>query len=66
MTTVVFTLKGLDGVPIPNTAFTITAGLPDEVYDPEVVVPPKQTFITDALGVGFTYSFGMNLYFLTS
>ena len=51
MTTVVFTLKGLDGVPIPNTAFTITAGLPDEVYDPEVVVPPKQTFITDALGV---------------
>lgn len=51
MTTVVFTLKDLDGVPIPNTAFTITAALPDEVYDPEVVVPPEQTFTTDALGV---------------
>lgn len=51
MTTVVFTLKDLEGVPIPNTAFTITAGLPDEAYDPEVVVPPEQTFTTDALGV---------------
>ena len=44
MTTVVFTLKDLEGVPIPNTVFTITAGLPDEAYDPEVVVPPEQTF----------------------
>ena len=50
MTSVVFTLTGLNGEPIPSTQFKVEAAAPDGVYDPEYIVPSPVTFTTDTLG----------------
>ena len=50
MTTVVFTLTGLNGESIPYTQFKVEAASPDGAYDPEYIVPSPVTFTTDALG----------------
>lgn len=51
MTTVVFTLTGLDGEVIPHTSFKVVATYPDGTVDPEYVVPAPVTFTTDGVGV---------------
>jgi len=50
MTSVIFTLTGLNGEVIPYTQFKVEAAAPDGVYDPEYVVPSPVTFTTDGLG----------------
>lgn len=51
MTSVVFTLKGLDGNPITSTQFKIEAAAPDGVPDPLHPVPTPVIFTTNGLGV---------------
>lgn len=51
MTSVVFTLKGLDGNPITSTPFKIEAVAPDGVPDPLHPVPTPVIFTTNGLGV---------------
>lgn len=51
MTSVVFTLKGLDGNPITSTPFKIEAAAPDGVPDPLHPVPAPVIFRTNGLGV---------------
>lgn len=51
MTSVVFTLKGLDGNPITSTTFKIEAAAPDGVPDPLHPVPAPVLITTNASGV---------------
>ena len=51
MTSVVFTLKGLDGNPITSTQFKIEAAAPDGVPDPLHPVPAHVLINTNASGV---------------
>jgi hypothetical protein len=50
MTTVLFKLRALDGLPIPNTAFKIEPGYPDSVINPLAPLPATVVFTTDANG----------------
>lgn len=51
MSSIIFTLVGLDGEVIPFTSFKIEAAAPDGVYDPEYIVPAPVIITTDAEGV---------------
>lgn len=51
MSSIIFTLVGLDGEVIPLTSFKIEAAAPDGVYDPLYVVPAPVTITTDAEGM---------------
>lgn len=51
MSSIIFTLVGLDGEVIPLTSFKIEAAAPDGVYDPLYVVPAPVTITTDENGV---------------
>lgn len=50
MTTLRFTLKNLEGELLPNTQFKISAGYPDDTYDPELELPANTLFTTDNNG----------------
>lgn len=47
MTTLRFTLKNLEGELLPNTQFKISAGYPDDTYDPDLELPANTLFTTD-------------------
>lgn len=51
MSSIIFTLVGLDGEVVPFTSFKIEAVAPDGVYDPEYIVPAPVIITTDAEGV---------------
>ena len=51
MSSIIFTLVGLDGEVVPFTSFKIEAAAPDGVYDPEYIVPAPVIITTDAEGV---------------
>lgn len=51
MSSIIFTLVGLDGEVVPFTSFKIEAAAPDGVYDPLYVVPAPVIITTDAEGV---------------
>ena len=50
MTTLRFTLKNLEGELLPNTQFKISAGYPDDTYDPDLELPANTLFTTDNNG----------------
>lgn len=66
MTTLIFTLRGLDGEVIPNTEFKIIAGYPDENFDPELEIPSSQVFTTDGLGQATVELTAINLPYYVS
>lgn len=66
MTTLIFTLRGLDGEVIPNTEFKIIAGYPDDAFDPDLEIPSSQTFTTDGLGQATVELAAINLPYYVS
>lgn len=66
MTTLIFTLRGLDGGVIPNTKFKIIAGYPDDTFDPGLEIPSSQEFTTDGLGQATVELTAINLPYYVS
>lgn len=66
MTTLRFTLKNLEGELLPNTQFKISAGYPDDAYDPELELPVNTLFTTDNDGEALVTLEPLNVpYYLT-
>lgn len=66
MTALTITVRGLNGSVIPNTSFKITAGYPDDTYDPEISMTSVVTFTTDNDGEAtVTLTPGIAPYFLS-